>query len=457
MFARFRQPPPELHPQIENSLSMEQVVAGILALIEGKDLTEDNSLPPLITETLRSAQRLLVDRDEQLLQQTVDYSMQASEAMASTARITGEIRDTNARADQMARDVADVTSAIGEISDVANAASRIMQDVNETMLGGASATRDAAQASRQIGASFSQMADAAGQLTGAAGQISHFVATIDGLAKQTNLLALNATIEAARAGEAGRGFAVVAAEVKNLSVQTQKATDDIRARIERLEAYVSEVATSIEQGRDLVTRSIVSSEAVEQQISHLRDAVQGSTERIDEIARVLESQSARVQSISDGAHEIAANAGKAANYAENVIISVSSSEKIINEQFADLEKRNIRNYVLHRAKSDHLLWKKRLSEMLVGINSLKVEELSDHHQCRLGKWYDAVSSRDLKAHPAFQALLPVHEQVHHHGREAARRHAAGDRPGAAQSIVAMEGASVQVLKYLGELISAGSR
>ena len=222
MLARLLKSRQDILPQIapQNALQLEPIAAAILAAVDGKEILEADSIPPLVLATLDGTRQMLAMRNEQLLTQTVEYSMQASESMASTARITGEIRDTNARAAKMAADVTDVTETIGKISTVAAEASSSMSRASEAMLNGAGATRSAAESSRQIGSSFNQMAGAAGQLTDAANQIGHFVATIDGLAKQTNLLALNATIEAARAGDAGRGFAVVASEVKALSIQT---------------------------------------------------------------------------------------------------------------------------------------------------------------------------------------------------------------------------------------------
>ncbi|HRH96429.1 MAG TPA: CZB domain-containing protein [Prosthecobacter sp.] len=214
-----------------------------------------------------------------------------------------------------------------------------------------------------------------------------------------------------------------------------------------------EVMRNVAEVRGFVERSVEQSDAASVQIEQVRSIVADNTSQMGEIATVLDQQSQAVAEIAQGVTSIADHAKVTAGYADRAIVAVGASETLINEQFADLDRRNIPNYVLHRAKSDHLLWKKRLSEMLVGLNSLKPSELSDHHQCRLGKWYDTVGEQRLREHPAFAALAAPHEAVHRHGRAAAACHARGDHDGAKAELARMEQASEAVVESLDRLLS----
>lgn len=67
------------------------------------------------------------------------------------------------------------------------------------------------------------------------GNIKKVVNEIEFISGQTNLLALNAAIEAARAGKHGRGFAIVADEVRKLSDRSNKAAEEVRKLISKIE------------------------------------------------------------------------------------------------------------------------------------------------------------------------------------------------------------------------------
>lgn len=87
-----------------------------------------------------------------------------------------------------------------------------------------------------------------------ANNIGNFIGLIRDIAEKTNLLALNATIEAARAGEAGKGFSVVASEVKSLSNQTAKATEEIAEQVDAIRHEVGLTIESILQVSDVISK-----------------------------------------------------------------------------------------------------------------------------------------------------------------------------------------------------------
>jgi methyl-accepting chemotaxis protein len=200
------------------------------------------------------------------------------------------------------------TEALAELVNVANGDARQL----------AAATEELARSSSEIGRQVQVAGNLTDQATNAArdagrsieglnsssSEIGTVISLIAKIAKQTNLLSLNATIEAARAGESGRGFAVVANEVKALSVETQKATDEIARRVDKLQRdaqssieALARISTVIDGIRPVFTAIAA---AVEEQIATAENLSQNASTT----SQFIEQVSARTGEIA-GATEMA--------------------------------------------------------------------------------------------------------------------------------------------------------
>ncbi|HYF88230.1 methyl-accepting chemotaxis protein [Azospirillum sp.] len=399
--------------------------------------------------------RPLGDFAAALMDRTIDVAMAINESAVANAQMVGQLRAVDHESQGIAAATEETVTGIQEIWARSRDVAALAGEARSVTADGGHTVQQAVARMEQIATAVDGAATRVGELSVASERIAEIVSTIEAIAKQTNLLALNATIEAARAGEAGKGFAVVASEVKNLSNQTARATEDIRLRIDALKAEMGAIVASMEDGTRAVAAGQQAIREVSERMADIGDHIGRTEQRMSDIASILTQQSAAANQVASGTARIAESSATNSAAILRSVQATRGVETLLGNQLTQLMEQDIPGKIVKIAKVDHVIWKKRLADMLVGLETLRPDELASHEACRLGKWYYGPSSMAYRAHSAFVRLETPHRLVHDHGKAAARAFLAGDIDRALAEVAEVERASKDVIDLLDTLDKAG--
>lgn len=246
----------------------------------------------------------------------------------ATSEMTNNMNSVSAAMEQATVNINTVASAAEEMSTTIH---EIAQNSERAKGTTSSAVVKAQSASGRVG-----------ELGQAAQEISAVTATITAISSQTNLLALNATIEAARAGEAGRGFAVVANEIKELALQTTRAAEDIREKIDGIQSVTGQTVHEITEISEVIREmnEIVGAvaAAVEEQSSTTREIAENvgqASTGIAEINTNVVTGSAMTQRIADDIGQVRVEA-KEMTTSSHAVQESSAELSTLAERLRDL-------------------------------------------------------------------------------------------------------------------------
>ncbi len=243
------------------------------------------------SQTLSSVAEGMATGAKEMSVKANTVAVAAEESSAATKEVATAMDGTAAGLTSVAGSTEEMSSTIQEIASNAERGRAISQEAT-------SQAEEISSMMRELGRS--------------AQDIGKVTETITSISAQTNLLALNATIEAARAGASGKGFAVVANEIKELAQQTAGATEDIKGKIQSIQASTGAAIADIEKISNVIRSvgDIVNSiaAAIEQQstatndvatnIARASSSVQDANQRVAQSATVATSIAKEIAAVN---------------------------------------------------------------------------------------------------------------------------------------------------------------
>ena len=139
--------------------------------------------------------------------------------------------------------------------------------------------------------------------------------------------------------------------------------------------------------------------------------MQEVNENIAQASAVNETVAKVITVVNTAAADLENRCIETQEYAKELAVISNGLESTVN-QFV-LKKAL---FDIQDVKGAHLSWKNKLIAVLSGQKKMKASEVTGHHDCAFGLWYDG-AQQELVAMPVFEEIGRSHKAVHTTAKE----------------------------------------
>ena len=212
------------------------------------------------------------------------------------------------------------------------------------------------------------------------------------------------------------------------------------------------VGGSVSESQHRLQNTVDSLETVAIALSEVSAVVSDVDQQVRTIASSANEQQSVAMEMANKLNEITLAVQEENQQVEQVSYHANDLNNSIRNQFNHLIDFNQDEILLHTVKADHIAWKIKLANMVLGGEQINADEFIDHTQCRLGQWYYDKGIQYFENSPSFKQMEPPHVRVHEIGKEIAELYNNGNTTSARQKIDELEKYSTQLSSYIDNLL-----